>query len=160
MSVISFRHLHNVSTIGSGSVKFKVYAPQLPQLATPTNVSASGTTVSWDEVANATSYSILADGISIGTVENQNGYTVTLTCQNGSVGFNYSVDNMSADSRIEIGETKNLIVNEYLFISGRGATPEVVSYSGGVLEAQGVSGTQWIFTPTQNNATITVVDYD
>ena len=67
---------------------------------------------------------------------------------------------MSADSRIEIGETKNIIVTEYLFISGRGATPEVVSYSGGVLEAQGVSGTQWIFTPTQNNATITVVDYD
>ena len=30
MSVISFRHLHNVSTIGSGSVKFKVYAPYQP----------------------------------------------------------------------------------------------------------------------------------
>lgn len=63
MSVISFRHLHNVSTIGSGSVKFKVYAPyQLPQLATPQNVSASGTTVSWGEVANAESYDIYIDG--------------------------------------------------------------------------------------------------
>ena len=70
MSVISFRHLHNVSTIGSGSVKFKVYAPyQLPQLATPQNVSASGTTVSWDAVENATSYAVLADGNEIGTVE-------------------------------------------------------------------------------------------
>ena len=62
MSVISFRHLHNVSTIGSGSVKFKVYAPyQLPQLATPQNVSASGTTVSWDAVANAESYDVYVD---------------------------------------------------------------------------------------------------
>lgn len=71
MSVISFRHLHNVSTIGSGSVKFKVYAPyQLPQLSTPQNVSASGTTVSWTAVENATSYKILADGKSIGTETN------------------------------------------------------------------------------------------
>lgn len=71
MSVISFRHLHNVSTIGSGSVKFKVYAPyQLPQLSTPQNVSASGTTVSWDEVANATSYELYADGTSLATTTN------------------------------------------------------------------------------------------
>ena len=46
----------------SGSVKYNVYALyQLPQLATPTNVSASGTTVSWDEVANAESYDIYVD---------------------------------------------------------------------------------------------------
>ena len=71
MSEISFRHLHNVSTIGSGSVKFKVYAPyQLPQLATPQNVSASGTTVSWTAVENATSYEIFADGTSLATTAN------------------------------------------------------------------------------------------
>lgn len=46
----------------SGSVKYKVYAPyQIPQLATPTNVSVSGTTVSWDEVANAESYDVYVD---------------------------------------------------------------------------------------------------
>ena len=39
------------------------------QLATPQNVTADGTTVSWDEVENATSYEICADGTSIGTVE-------------------------------------------------------------------------------------------
>ena len=33
------------------------------------NVSADGTTVSWDEVENATSYAVLADGSEIGTVE-------------------------------------------------------------------------------------------
>ena len=39
------------------------------QLATPQNVTASGTTVSWDAVENATSYAVLADGSEIGTVE-------------------------------------------------------------------------------------------
>ena len=36
------------------------------QLATPQNVSAVGTTVSWDAVENATSYETFADGNSIG----------------------------------------------------------------------------------------------
>ena len=38
----------------------------LPKLSTPQNVSADGTTVSWDEVENATSYAVLADGAGIG----------------------------------------------------------------------------------------------
>lgn len=41
---------------------------KLTQLATPQNVTADGTNVSWDEVENATSYEVLADGASIGTV--------------------------------------------------------------------------------------------
>ena len=139
---------------------FVANTTKLTQLTTPQNVSADGTVVSWDEVENATSYDILADGVSIGTVENQNGYSVALTCDGaGRVSFNYSIDNMSADLIIQPGETKNIIVTEYLFIRGRGATPEVVSYSGGVLEASGGFG-RWTFTPTQNNATITVVDND
>ena len=47
-----------------------ITAECLVQLSTPQNVSADGTTVSWDEVENATSYEVLADGVSIGTVEN------------------------------------------------------------------------------------------
>ena len=39
------------------------------ELATPQNVTANGTTVSWDDVENATSYAVLADGSEIGTVE-------------------------------------------------------------------------------------------
>ena len=50
----------------SGNTYEMVYAPQL---ATPQNVTANGTTVSWDEVENATSYVVLADGSEIGTVE-------------------------------------------------------------------------------------------
>ena len=52
---------------GNGRLYMKVPTNK-PQLATPTNVSVSGTTVSWDEVANAESYEIFADGTSIGEV--------------------------------------------------------------------------------------------
>ena len=67
----TFKHFFDAGTIGSGTVKFRHYSQQepTPQLATPQNVMASGTTVSWDSVENATSYEIFADGASIGTVE-------------------------------------------------------------------------------------------
>lgn len=45
-------------------------ATQATQLATPQNVSADGTVVSWDEVENATEYEVYADGASIGTAKN------------------------------------------------------------------------------------------
>lgn len=51
------------------------------ELATPQNVTANGTTVSWDDVENATSYAVLADGTSLGTVEGttqDSSYIVTI----------------------------------------------------------------------------------
>ena len=69
---IAFKHRYKSgSLIGTGAVKFRPYtvASPLPQLATPQNVTADGTTVSWDAVENATSYAVLADGSEIGTVE-------------------------------------------------------------------------------------------
>lgn len=92
---IAFKHRYKSgSLIGTGAVKFRPYtvAEPLPRLATPANVSADGTTVSWDEVENATSYAVLADGSEIGTVEGgvvSSGYTVTITEAN--VAANYSV---------------------------------------------------------------------
>ena len=41
---------------------------RVAKFATPQNVTANGTTVSWDEVENATSYEIFANGVSIGEV--------------------------------------------------------------------------------------------
>lgn len=46
----------------------EVQATFLAKLATPQNVTASGTVVSFDPVENATSYAVLADGVSIGEV--------------------------------------------------------------------------------------------
>lgn len=48
----------------------EVQATFLAKLAIPQNVTANGTTVSWDAVENATSYEIFADGTSIGEVNN------------------------------------------------------------------------------------------
>lgn len=74
---IAFKHRYKSdSLIGTGTIKFRPYtvASPLPQLATPQNVSADGTTVSWDEVENATSYAVLAYGNEIGTVEKAAGF--------------------------------------------------------------------------------------
>lgn len=52
---------------------------KMTQLSTPQNVATDGTVVSWDEVENATSYEVFADGASIGEYSVPSGYTVTLT---------------------------------------------------------------------------------
>lgn len=48
-----------------------------PKLPTPTNVSITGTTVQWDEVANATSYDVLVDGEVWDTVVVSSGNLIT-----------------------------------------------------------------------------------
>ena len=71
MAVVFKHRYKSDSLIGTGAYKFRSYtvASPLPQLAAPQNVAANGTTVSWDEVENATSYAVLADGNEIGTVQ-------------------------------------------------------------------------------------------
>lgn len=72
--VYSFKHYYKNSTlIGSEAVKFRRFsaAAPKPMLSAPQNVTADGTTVSWDEVENATSYEIFADGKSIGTIDGE-----------------------------------------------------------------------------------------
>ena len=81
---IAFKHRYKSdSLIGTGTIKFRPYtvASPLRQPSTPVNVSADGTTVSWDEVENATSYAVLADGSEIGTVE---GAATNFTLSDGS----------------------------------------------------------------------------
>ena len=47
----------------TANVTITITATKLPdKLATPTNVTVDGTTVSWDEVTNATSYDVYVDG--------------------------------------------------------------------------------------------------
>lgn len=60
----------DIVKVKKGTAEAVTVFEKITQLATPQNVSADGTTVSWDEVENATSYEVLADGASIGTVEN------------------------------------------------------------------------------------------
>ena len=68
----------DIVKVKKGAAEAVTVFEKITQLATPQNVSANGTTVSWDAVENATSYDVLADGASIGTVENQSGETWVL----------------------------------------------------------------------------------
>ena len=52
--------------VKKGTAEAVTVFEKITQLATPQNVTADGTTVSWDAVENATSYAVLADGVSIG----------------------------------------------------------------------------------------------
>lgn len=52
----------------TGDVSIEIVAVSaLPQLTTPTNVAVTDTTLTFDEVANATSYEVFVDNVSIGT---------------------------------------------------------------------------------------------
>lgn len=90
---LTFKHFYDAGTIGSGTVKFRHYSQTepLPQLATPQNVSASGTTVSWRTVENATSYEILVGGSSFGTVSTTSVDLSTLSGWASLTDGNYSV---------------------------------------------------------------------
>ena len=107
----TFKHFYDAGTIGTGAVKFRHYSQTepLPQLATPQNVAANGTTVSWDEVENATSYAVLADGNEIGTVD----YIATKTLEESTwaeiaqVSANKSWDAMGW----KVGDTKTITLN-------------------------------------------------
>lgn len=90
---LTFKHFFDAGTIGSGTVKFRHYSQTepLPQLATPQNVSASGTTVSWRTVENATSYEILVGGSSFGTVSTTSVDLSTLSGWASLTDGNYSV---------------------------------------------------------------------
>lgn len=59
----------DIVKVKKGTAEAVTVFEKITQLATPQNVTADGTVVSWDEVENATSYEIYADGVSIGTVE-------------------------------------------------------------------------------------------
>ena len=62
-SFYQFKHFYQKDLVGSGSYQFRQFTPTaLPdKLATPQNVAAAGTTVSWDAVENAESYDVYAD---------------------------------------------------------------------------------------------------
>lgn len=52
----------------TGDVSIEIVAVSaLPQLSTPTNIAVTDTTLTFDEVANATSYEVFVDNVSIGT---------------------------------------------------------------------------------------------
>lgn len=136
----------------TGNVAITIVAIYItPQLATPQNVTADGTTVSWDEVENATSYAVLADGNEIGTVEKapvQHGYAVTITknitMTRESEAY-YSLDNGA--TYIEIPCTDdNLVLNGVTQIKFKTTYYETSVYNGST-KICGYSGTVGDYGP-------------
>ena len=58
----------DIVKVKKGTAEAVTVFEKITQLATPQNVTASGTVVSFDPVQNAISYAVLADGASIGEV--------------------------------------------------------------------------------------------
>lgn len=107
---------------------------KMTQLATPQNVTADGTTVSWDAVENATSYAVLADGSEIGTVENQTvGYNLSIT-RGSKTGYSENlygwINNQTGEygERLNNGNYEN--VSKVICYSGGGGPIQILSYTG------------------------------
>lgn len=118
-------------TVG-GAIAGKNFTGEV-QLATPQNVIAYGTVVSWDEVENATSYEVLADGNEIGTVEQTIGYNLSITRGN-KTGYSENLYGWINTQTGEFGEPLNNgnYENVYKVIcySGGGGPVQILSYTG------------------------------
>lgn len=111
-----------------------------PQLATPTNVSATGTVLSWDAVENAESYDIYAGETLIGNTDGD-GYAITTTITNGTY---------SGDSRVVPGGTATVTIT-----ANDGYTlPDEVTVTGATGAWNKTTGTLAISNPT-GNVTVT-----
>ena len=76
---------------------FVANTTKLTQLATPQNVTADGTNVSWDEVENATSYEVIEGGNNVlGTVKTQ--FTLSVRNNEGLVSLKYKKDGIVTSS--------------------------------------------------------------
>ena len=101
--------------VKKGTAEAVTVFEKITQLATPQNVTAAGTTVSWDAVENATSYAVLADGSEIGTVQaGPTGGTLTINfIDNGKVNGQVIINN--GTPQMIIGSQTKVYENVYYF---------------------------------------------
>ena len=105
---------------------------KLTQLATPQNVTANGTTVSWDAVENATSYEVIEGGNNVlGTYTPP--ATVTLSLTEENIGYrNYL---KIYDGNIDSGS--GTLLYEKTGSSGNAVSPQDLTITTGVLSILG-----------------------
>ena len=104
-------HTVQLKAIGSGyytdsNFSNSVSYSPMSQLATPQNVSVSGTSATFDEVQNATSYEFIADGTtSIGTYTVPSGYNVVIT-----VGSDAAQSDVTVYDGVDTSSTPLLVI--------------------------------------------------
>lgn len=156
----------------TGDVAIEIVAVSaLPQLATPTNVAVTDTTLTFDEVTNATSYEVFVDNVSIGTHKNVVEYQVTVT--NSNPNNIYNVENISIyesdtnslsvfDGMTKLGEISSNqtmvfnITKKYVLISNTYGS--VYNYSGGLTLVNSDTNGNTLFE-VSNNGTVTAMGY-
>ena len=105
----------------TGAVTITITAAQ-PKLATPTNLSVSGDTLTFDAVENAEQYEVFAGSTSLGTyTAPSKGYTVTISYSslNPNVCF-YSTDNGSTWIDGYVAGQSQLVLNDVEQIKFKG----------------------------------------
>lgn len=156
----------------TGNVAIEIVAVSaLPQLATPQNVAVTDTTLTFDEVANATSYEVFVDNVSIGTHTNVVEYQVTVTNSNPS--NIYNVENLSIyesntnslsvfdDGMTKLGEVSSNqtmvfnITKKYILVSNTYGS--VDTYSGGLTLVNSDSNNTLF--EVSNNGAVTATGY-
>jgi hypothetical protein len=102
----------------TGDVSIEIVAVSaLPQLTTPTNVAVTDTTLTFDEVANATSYEVFVDNVSIGTHSIVSSIVnPTYSLISGVIPSNYSVASINDLSKVEskiTSDSAKYVFNNY-----------------------------------------------
>ena len=105
--------------VKKGAAEAVTVFEKITQLSTPQNVTADGTVVSWDEVENATSYEVLADGSEIGTVEKApTGYDVTLSVTENISNIIVMINDTIQDDISDVGTKTYNNVNKIELTAG------------------------------------------
>lgn len=87
----------DIVKVKKGAAEAVTVFEKITQLATPQNVSADGTTVSWDEVENATSYEVIEGGNNVlGTVKAS--FTLSVRNNESLVPLKYKKDGIVTSS--------------------------------------------------------------
>lgn len=153
----------------TGDVTIEIVAVSaLPQLSTPTNVSVTDTTLSFDEVENATSYEVFVDNVSIGTHTNVIEYQITVTNSNTNYKdvenlliYESDTNSLSTSGATKLGEVSSNqtvvfnVTKKYILVNN--IYGYVKSYSGGLTLVNSEYGTTLF--EVSNNGTITATGY-
>ena len=121
----------DIVKVKKGTAEAVTVFEKITQLATPQNVTADGTTVSWDTVENATSYAVLADGSEIGTVQaaaNLISFTIAGTSYQAEEGMTWEQwvnSSYNTDGYIITGASNNYIGIVDMYVVMNDATQTV-----------------------------------